>query len=282
MKKRKNMILAVMMMACLAMGSNVVAAEENLMALHPRAQMQYEEQQKTVYVVQAGTFAVYQNAVNFADELNNMGLYAEIEYASNGRYNVISGTYENYSDAEQKGNLLYSLGYDNWIREVTKTVLVPVKYTEYRVQVGAFDNKVNADNYVKQLMTQGFGGYSELDDDGLYKVYCGTYEEKEDAEYLKQILEWNGYEVYIREYTFYPEVLQTYFVVQAGAFKSNENAQNYAAELNRAGFNAYSTLAESGYYTVFCGTFKVKENADNLKASLNNAGYDAIVIEYQM
>lgn len=282
MKKKKSMILAVMMMACLAMGTTAMAEEDSTMAIHPRAEVRYEEQQKTVYVVQVGSFAVYQNAVDFSDELNNMGFYTDIEWSSDGKYHVYSGTYERYSDAEEKEALLEKLGYDSWIKEVTKNVLVPVSSTEYRVQVGAFANKTNADNYVKQLMTQGFGGYSELDDDGLYKVYCGTYEEKRDAEYLKGILEAKGYEVYIREYTFSPEVLQTYFVVQAGVFKSNENAQNYAAELNRAGFNAYSTLAESGYYTVFCGTFKQKANADNLKESLNNAGYDAIVIEYQM
>ena len=107
-------------------------------------------------------------------------------------------------------------------------------------------------------------------------------EKKEDAEYLKGILESYGYEVYIREDEFGHETLQTYFVVQAGAFSNSENAQNYAAELNRAGINAYATLMENGYYMVFCGTFKNKDNADRLKDSIVSAGYEAVVIEYQM
>lgn len=252
------------------------------MALHPRAEMEYEEQERVVYIVQAGTFSAYQAASDFADELERSGFYTDIEWEASDRYRVNSGEYEKYSDAQKKEALLESVGYDSWIREETKSVLIPVNNTEYYVQVGAFGNKTNADNYVKQLMSQGFGGYSRLEENGLYKVYAGSYEEKRDAEYLKGVLESYGYEVYVKEYQFQMETLQTYFVVQAGAFSSSENAQNYASDLNRAGFNAYATLTGDGYYTVFCGTFKEKSNADNLKENLNGAGYEAIVIEYQM
>lgn len=280
--KRKMIILSSIAALCFAVGGTVMAEEEANMALHPMAEVEYETQQKTVYIVQVGTFSVYQNAVEFAEKLNQCGFYTDIEWQADEMYRVNSGMYDQYSDAENKQKLLAETGYDSWINEVTKEVFVPRKDVEYLVQVGAFAQQRNAENYVKQLMSQGFGGYVQLEEEGLYHVYCGTYERKEDAEDLKEILESYGYEVYVRENLFQPEILQTYFVVQAGAFSSSENARNYAAELNRSGFNAYFILAESGYYTVFCGTFKEKTNADRLKENLNQAGYEALVIEYQM
>lgn len=283
MKNKRKMIMAAAIIAlCLTAGTSAAAREESSMAIYPRVETEYVQQQKTVYIVRTGTFAVYQNAVNFSEELNNAGFYAEIELLSDNRYHVNSGTYEQYSDAEAKKTLLENAGYESWIEEVTKEVPVPVSGTEYLVQVGAFKNKTNADLYTQELMNAGFGSYSVQEEDGLYHVYCGAYEEKKDAEYVKGLLNSLGYEAYVRENKFEIDILQTYFVVQAGAFSSNENAQNYAAQLNRAGFNAYSTLAQNGYYTVFCGTFKEKANADNLKQRLIQAGYEAIVIEYQM
>lgn len=283
MKNRRKIVMVTLATAlCLAAGTSAAAREESNMALYPRVEVEYVQQEKTVYVVWVGTFAVYQNAADFSQELNNAGFYTVIEYLSDNRYHISSGTYERYADAQTKKALLADAGYESWIEEITTEVPVPVGGTEYLVQVGAFRNQTNADLYTQQLMQDGFGSYSVLEDDGLYHVYCGAYEEKRDADYVKELLISMGYDAYVRENQFEPEILQTYFVVQAGAFSSSENAQNYAAQLNQAGFNAYATLAQSGYYTVFCGTFKQKANADNLKQQLNQAGYEAIVIEYQM
>lgn len=283
MKKiSKKFFIAGILALCLAGGTVLASESDGSMMIHPRAQIEYQEEERTVYIVQAGAFYTYQDAAQFASQLEADGFYTDIEWQSDNLYRVNSGEYEVYADAQNKEALLKSCGYDCWIREEQKNVLVPMSGVEYFVQVGAFAEQINAGNYVKQLMSQGFGGYSKLESDGLYRVYCGSYERKEDAEYLEGILESYGYEVYIRKDEFGQETLQTYFVVQAGAFSSNENAQNYAAELNRAGINAYATLMENGYYMVFCGTFKEKENADRLQESIVNAGYEAIVIEYQM
>lgn len=281
-KNRMNFLIAGIIAVFLAGGTVLAEESDSNMMIHPRAQIEYQEEERTVFIVQVGTFSLYQDAERFAGQLENDGFYTDIEWKTDNLYRVNSGEYELYTDAQNKEALLKSCGYDCWIREEKKNVLIPISGVEYFVQVGAFAQKDNADNYVKKLMTQGFGGYSRLESDGLYRVYCGSYEKKEDAEYLKGILESYGYEVYIREDEFGHETLQTYFVVQAGAFSNSENAQNYAAELNRAGINAYATLMENGYYMVFCGTFKNKDNADRLKDSIVSAGYEAVVIEYQM
>lgn len=56
----------------------------------------------------------------------------------------------------------------------------------FRVQVGAFGNKANADALGKQLTNAGFGApYVKLDEDGLYKVQVGAFSLKSNADALQ-------------------------------------------------------------------------------------------------
>lgn len=66
----------------------------------------------------------------------------------------------------------------------------------YRVQVGAYSNKTNADAQSKKLKDDGFSTYI-YKEDGLYKVQVGAYSKKENAEATKKKLEQKGYSTFI-------------------------------------------------------------------------------------
>lgn len=68
----------------------------------------------------------------------------------------------------------------------------------YRVQVGAFKKKGNADNLAKKLKTQGYDVIVKKVGD-LYKVQCGAFSKKENADALYKKLVKDGYKPFIAE-----------------------------------------------------------------------------------
>lgn len=66
----------------------------------------------------------------------------------------------------------------------------------YRVQVGAYSKKENADNQVKKLKSDGFDTYL-IQVDGLYKVQVGAYSVKTNAENMIAKLKAKGYDCFI-------------------------------------------------------------------------------------
>lgn len=68
--------------------------------------------------------------------------------------------------------------------------------TLYRVQVGAFKNKENADKLKKELEQKEINAFIRLVD-GLYKVQVGAYSVKANAEKQKERLEKLGYKPFI-------------------------------------------------------------------------------------
>ena len=68
----------------------------------------------------------------------------------------------------------------------------------YRVQVGAFKKKGNADNLAKKLKAQGYDVIVKKVGD-LYKVQCGAFSKKENADALYKKLVNNGYKPFIAE-----------------------------------------------------------------------------------
>jgi N-acetylmuramoyl-L-alanine amidase len=66
----------------------------------------------------------------------------------------------------------------------------------YKVQVGAFGQKSNADNLVKTLEKQGHKPFVKLVDK-LYKVQVGAFSVKSNAESLKSQLEKQGHKPFI-------------------------------------------------------------------------------------
>src|SRR5690606_39083053 len=68
--------------------------------------------------------------------------------------------------------------------------------TLYRVQVGAFKNKSNADALKAKLEKDGYSTYM-VQADGLYKVQTGAFKNKSNAENLAKELKSKGYDVYV-------------------------------------------------------------------------------------
>lgn len=66
----------------------------------------------------------------------------------------------------------------------------------YRVQVGAFSKKSNADAMLKKLKAAGFDTYM-VQVDGLYKVQVGAYSKKSNADAMAAKLKASGFDTYI-------------------------------------------------------------------------------------
>jgi N-acetylmuramoyl-L-alanine amidase len=66
----------------------------------------------------------------------------------------------------------------------------------YRVQTGAFKNKVNADRLLSDVKAAGFETYM-IQENELYKVQVGAYSIKKNAENIATKLKEKGFNVYI-------------------------------------------------------------------------------------
>ena len=64
----------------------------------------------------------------------------------------------------------------------TSNAAKPSSGTLYRVQVGAFRNKPNADNYLKAVKAKGFRDAIEVKSGSLYKIQIGAYLQKSNAD----------------------------------------------------------------------------------------------------
>jgi N-acetylmuramoyl-L-alanine amidase len=72
----------------------------------------------------------------------------------------------------------------------------PTGETLYRVQVGAFSSRENADARVAALSADGFSGYV-VHEGRLFKVRVGAFRDRARAEELAQRLRAKGYDVII-------------------------------------------------------------------------------------
>ncbi|TYS69836.1 N-acetylmuramoyl-L-alanine amidase [Sutcliffiella horikoshii] len=66
----------------------------------------------------------------------------------------------------------------------------------YKVQVGAFRSKQNADHLAKKLTRKGFTVYV-FKEENLYKVQVGAFSEKDNADRLARALSSQGYSTFI-------------------------------------------------------------------------------------
>lgn len=70
------------------------------------------------------------------------------------------------------------------------------KETLYRVQVGAYSVKINADVQLKKVKAAGFDTYM-VKVGGLYKIQVGAYSKKENAEAMQKKLKAKGFDSFI-------------------------------------------------------------------------------------
>jgi N-acetylmuramoyl-L-alanine amidase len=66
----------------------------------------------------------------------------------------------------------------------------------YRVQVGVFNQRENAEALLKSLHNQGYPAFL-VEEDGSYKVQVGAYAELENAAKMEAFLRSQGYSTYI-------------------------------------------------------------------------------------
>lgn len=78
----------------------------------------------------------------------------------------------------------------------TTTTTTTKKDTLYRVQVGAYSVKNNADVQLKKVKATGFDTYM-VKVGGLYKIQVGAYSKKENAEAMQKKLKAKGYDSFI-------------------------------------------------------------------------------------
>lgn len=92
--------------------------------------------------------------------------------------------YSRHSDIAAKVNALL----DDSARETTQTL--------YRVQVGAYSKKANADAMLEKIKKAGFDTYM-VQVNGLYKVQVGAYAQKANADNMMAKLKTAGYDAFI-------------------------------------------------------------------------------------
>lgn len=78
----------------------------------------------------------------------------------------------------------------------TTTTTTTKKETLYRVQVGAYSVKNNADVQLKKVKAAGFDTYM-VKVGGLYKIQVGAYSKKENAEAMQKKLKAKGFDAFI-------------------------------------------------------------------------------------
>lgn len=70
----------------------------------------------------------------------------------------------------------------------------------YKVQVGAFARKENAEKLKKQLATKGFNCFITDREDGFYRVQCGAFESESNAiNYRNQIIN-AGFDAFVKRF----------------------------------------------------------------------------------
>jgi hypothetical protein len=70
----------------------------------------------------------------------------------------------------------------------------------YRVQVGAFKDRSNAEKKLRQISATGTDCFITDLQDGFYRVQCGAYSVRQNAENKMNALKYMGFDAIIKEY----------------------------------------------------------------------------------
>lgn len=141
--------------------------------------------------------------------------------------------YSRHSDIAAKVNAL--LG-----DSAGETAQTPTTQTLYRVQVGAYSKKANADAMLEKIKKAGFDTYM-VQVDGLYKVQVGAYSKKSNADAMAAKLKASGFDTYI--------TTKSGIAVSAGTQKKSvtELAKEVIAGKWGNGSDRKNRLTQAGY-----------------------------------
>ena len=70
----------------------------------------------------------------------------------------------------------------------------------YRVQVGAYKERKNAETKLRQISATGTDCFITDIQEGFYRVQCGAYSVKQNAENKMNSLQYMGFDAIIKEY----------------------------------------------------------------------------------
>ncbi len=110
------------------------------------------------------------------------------------------GFHDNYTDSNWIINHTQLIA-ETLVKSVLTFFGIKPKETSkeyYRVQVGAFKEKINAQSLAKNLKGKGYDTLVKLDE-GFYKVQVGAFNQKVNAENLAKKLKKDGYPVWIKK-----------------------------------------------------------------------------------
>ena len=158
--------------------------------------------------------------------------------------------YSRHSDIAAKVNALL----DDSVRETAQT---PTTQTLYRVQVGAYSKKANADAMLEKIKKAGFDTYM-VQVNGLYKVQVGAYAQKANADNMMAKLKTAGYDAFI--------TTNSGTSVQSGTTKKS------AAEIAKEIY--HGTCSDSRWSTWGNGATRINR--------LKQAGYDPSEVQAEV
>ena len=158
--------------------------------------------------------------------------------------------YSRHSDIAAKVNALL----DDSARETAQT---PTTQTLYRVQVGAYSKKANADAMLEKIKKAGFDTYM-VQVNGLYKVQVGAYAQKANADHMMAKLKTAGYDAFI--------TTNSGTSVQSGTTKKS------AAEIAKEIY--HGTCSDSRWSTWGNGATRINR--------LKQAGYDPSEVQAEV
>ena len=115
----------------------------------------------------------------------------------------------------------------------------------YKVQVGAFSKKENADNLANEIKNKGIDTYI-VKIDNLYKVQCGAFANADNAKNMAKTLNNMGYDTYIVGLNESTSSNQSSNTIKAGDKVRVTNAVQYNGQSFAVYFDTYDVIEVSG------------------------------------
>lgn len=136
----------------------------------------------------------------------------------------------------------------------------------YFVQTGAFRNNANAKKMVRKLLSVMPYASIIVNEEGLYKVRTGYFKSKKAAILCQKLIRDNGNTTFIGQsssFVYWGKLdlnSKSYFV-QAGAFRKEENAKQFAERLSGKVPYPVGIIIEDGYFKVRFGYFSTNKES---------------------
>lgn len=120
----------------------------------------------------------------------------------------------------------------------------PTEGTLYRVQVGAYKNKTNADTQLAHVKAAGFDTYM-VQIGGLYKIQVGAYREKTNADNMMTKLKAAGFDTFTTESCASVSTLKSIDEIAREVIRDDwGNGANRENRLTSAGYNYAAVQAK--------------------------------------